>query len=60
MVLPTVETVHDKTYPYARPNFFYTNGEPTGLAAQFVEYLLSADGQAIVAKSGFVPISAAK
>ena len=60
MVLPTVEAVHDKTYPYARPNFFYTNGEPTGLAAQFVEYLLSADGQAIVAKSGFVPISAAK
>ena len=60
MVLPAVETVHDKTYPYARPNFFYTNGEPTGLAAQFVEYLLSADGQAIVAKSGFVPISAAK
>ena len=60
MVLPTVETVHDKTYPYARPNFFYTNGEPTGLAAQFVEYLLSAEGQAIVAKSGFVPISAAK
>ena len=60
MVLPAVEAVHDKTYPYARPNFFYTNGEPTGLAAQFVEYLLSADGQAIVAKSGFVPISAAK
>lgn len=60
VVLPAVETVHDKTYPYARPNFFYTNGEPTGLAARFVEYLLSADGQAIVAKSGFVPVSATK
>ncbi len=60
VVLPAVETVHDKSYPYARPNFFYTNGEPTGLAAQFVEYLLSADGQAIVAKSGFVPVSAGK
>jgi phosphate transport system substrate-binding protein len=60
VVLPAVETVHDKSYPYARPNFFYTNGEATGLAAQFIDYLLSAEGQAIVAKSGFVPISAAK
>ncbi|MBI2813423.1 MAG: phosphate ABC transporter substrate-binding protein [Opitutae bacterium] len=57
VVLPAVETVHDKSYPYARPNFFYTNGEPTGLAARFIDYLLGADGQAIVAKSGFVPVS---
>ena len=60
VVLPAVETVHDKSYPYARPNFFYTNGEATGLAAQFIDYLLSAEGQAIVAKSGFVPVPSAK
>jgi phosphate transport system substrate-binding protein len=60
VVMPSSETVHDKTYPYARPNFFYTNGEPTGLAAQFIDYLLSAEGQDIVAKSGFVPVPAAK
>jgi phosphate transport system substrate-binding protein len=59
-VMPAAETVHDKSYPYARPNFFYTNGEPTGLAAQFIEYLLSAEGQDIVAKSGFVPVPVAK
>jgi len=23
-----------KAYPYARPTFYYTNGEPTGLAKQ--------------------------
>lgn len=55
-VLPTNETVQDKSYPYARPTFFYTNGEPTGLAAQFIDYLLSAEGQEIVAKSGFIPV----
>ncbi|MBA3850694.1 MAG: phosphate-binding protein [Opitutus sp.] len=59
VVLPTTEAVHDKTYPYARPNFFYTNGDPTGLAAEFITYLLSEEGQAIVAKAGFVPVKAA-
>ncbi len=56
LVTPTAANVHAKTYPYARPNFFYTNGEPHGLAAQFIEYLLSAEGQAIVEKSGFIPV----
>ncbi len=56
VALPTAAAVHDKTYPYARPNFFYTNGEPTGLTAQFIDYLLSAEGQAIVEKSGFISV----
>jgi len=60
VVMPAAETVHDKSYPYARPNFFYTNGEPHGLAAQFIDYLLGAEGQDIVAKSGFVPVPASK
>jgi phosphate transport system substrate-binding protein len=59
LVMPSVETVHEKSYPYARPNFFYTNGDAHGLAATFIEYLLSDEGQAIVAKSGFVPVKAA-
>lgn len=58
LVMPSTESVHDKTYPYARPNFFYTNGEPHGLAAQFIDYLLGDEGQSIVAKSGFVPVKA--
>jgi phosphate transport system substrate-binding protein len=60
LVMPSEATVHDKTYPYARPNFFYTNGEPSGTAAQFIDYILSVEGQAIVSKSGFVSIAAAK
>lgn len=55
-VAPSHETVRDKSYPYARPTFFYTNGDPTGTAAEFIEFLLSAEGQAIVEKSGFVPL----
>lgn len=59
LVYPTPEAVHDKNYPYARPNFFYTNGEAQGPAKEFIDYVLSAEGQEIVAKSGFVPVKVA-
>src|SRR5438270_9465943 len=40
-VLPSVQTVHAKTYPYARPTFYYTNGEPSGLAKQFLDFTIA-------------------
>src|SRR5437588_2425228 len=55
-ILPSVQSVHAKTYPYARPTFYYTNGEPSGLAKQFLDFTISAAGQKIVAQVGFVPI----
>jgi phosphate transport system substrate-binding protein len=54
--LPTEESVLAKKYPYARPTFYYTNGEPAGEAAKFVDFTLSDDGQKIVRKVGFVPV----
>src|SRR5207245_11297117 len=50
------ERVLGKAYPYARPTFYYTNGEPTGLAKQFVDFTISDAGQKIVEQVGFVPI----
>jgi phosphate transport system substrate-binding protein len=55
-VTPSKETVLGKQYPYARPNFFYTNGEPSGEAAKFIEFVLSDDGQKIVEQVGSVPV----
>lgn len=55
-VIPSIETIHAKTYPYARPTFYYTNGEPSGVAKQFLDFTLSGAGQAIVQRVGFVPI----
>lgn len=55
-VTPTEESVQSKKYPYARPTFYYTNGEPTGEAAKFVEFTLSDEGQRIARKVGFVPV----
>lgn len=56
--LPTEESVIAKKYPYARPTFYYTNGDPSGEAAKFVEFTLSDEGQKIVRKVGFVPVRA--
>ena len=52
--LPTKESVLKKTYPYARPTFYYTNGDPSGEATKFVEFTLSAEGKRIAEKVGFV------
>lgn len=54
-VLPSVATVQGKTYPYARPTFYYTNGDATGLALKFLEYTLSPAGQKTALDIGFVP-----
>ncbi len=53
---PSKESVLGKSYPYARPTFYYTNGEPSGLAKEFVDFTLSDAGQKIVAQVGFVPV----
>jgi phosphate transport system substrate-binding protein len=55
-VAPSNETALNKKYPYARPTFYYTNGEPTGEAAKFIEFTLSDTGQKIAGRIGFVPI----
>ena len=52
--LPNKESVLSKKYPYARPTFYYTNGEPTGEAAKFIEFTHSDAGQKIVEKVGFI------
>lgn len=54
--MPSNATVQGKSYPYARPTFYYTNGDPSGVAKQFVDFTLSGAGQKIVANVGFVPV----
>ena len=55
-VLPSVQTALDGTYPIARPLLYYTNGEPTGVIKAFIDYALSAEGQAKVTEVGYVPL----
>ena len=56
-IAPTVATVKDKTYPIHRDLYMITNGQPTGLAQDYLTYLLSADGQKIVVAQGYVALN---
>ena len=56
-IAPTVATVKDKTYPIHRDLYMITNGQPTGLAQDYITYLLSADGQKIVVAQGYVALN---
>jgi len=55
-VLPSIETVNDKTYAIARDLYMYTNGEPTGIIKEYLDWILSDEAQLIVAELGFVPV----
>ncbi len=57
-VLPSVETVNDGTYPIARDLYMYTNGEPTGAIADYLDWIHGEEAQGIVRDLGFVPILA--
>jgi len=54
--VPNQADVRDKSYPYSRPTFYYTNGEPAGATKSFVDFTLSAKGQKIAEQVGFVPV----
>jgi len=55
-VLPSIATVNDKSYAIARDLYMYTNGEPTGVVKEYLDWILSAEAQQIVADLGFVPV----
>lgn len=55
-VIPSTATVLDGTYSIARPLHLYTKGEPTGIAAEFLNFCLSPEGQNIVAETGYVKV----
>jgi phosphate transport system substrate-binding protein len=56
-VKPGKETVLTGKYPVGRPLFMYTNGAPKGLAKEFIDFILSSDGQKLVEEEGFVALS---
>lgn len=57
-VVPTPETVLDKTYPISRPLYMYTNGRPkTGTPLyDFVNLCNTPEGKRIVEDTGYIPV----
>ena len=56
VIKPTLENVRTGRFPIARNLNLVTAGEPKGAVKQFVDYLLSREGQHIVEASGYIPI----
>ncbi len=55
-IQPTIENVISNAYPISRPLLMVSRGEPKGLAARFLDFVLSGAGQKIVVKIDFVPV----
>ncbi len=55
-VAPTPQNASSGAYPVVRPLNMVTKGEPGPLARDFLDFIYSADGQAIVADEGYLPV----
>ena len=54
---PNEVTAKNKTYPIIRPLFFYYEKAKESKYLPFINFVLSAEGQAIVEKVGYVPLT---
>jgi len=59
-ITASVATAISKEYPFSRELYMYTNGEARGDVAKYLDFVKSAEGQKIVVKEGFVPLTVAK
>jgi phosphate transport system substrate-binding protein len=55
-IQPTIDNVLSQAYPISRPLLMVSRGQPRGLVADFLNFVLSPEGQKIVIKIDFVPV----
>jgi phosphate transport system substrate-binding protein len=55
-IIPSAVTANDGTYPISRNLFMYTRGEPKGVISDYLNWILSPEGQSIVTQLGFIPL----
>jgi len=60
VIEPTPANIATHKYPMSRPLFLLTNGEPTGAAKVFVDFVLSPAGQELVRKHGYLSLDQLK
>jgi len=56
-IIPSIETISDKSYPIARGLYIYSNSSNMSeIAEAYIEFVLSQEGQKIGEEAGFVKI----
>ena len=55
-IYPSIETVNQNLYPISRDLYMYTNGIPKKFIQDYLDWILSDDGQQVVFDLGFVPV----
>ena len=55
-IAPSTASAVDGTYPIARPLFMYTNGQPEGVTKDYIDWILSDEGQCIILNKGYAPV----
>ncbi len=56
VIEPSIKNIKNGSYPISRNLSLITDGEPAGFAKEFIQYILSLEGQKIVEASGYVGI----
>lgn len=54
-IQPSLASVQSKEYAISRPLYLFTRGEPQGKTKDYIDYILSQEGQEIVRILDFVP-----
>ena len=55
-VQPSVASASDGTYPIARPLFMYAKEMPRVAIQDYIDWVLSRDGQCIILRKGYAPV----
>ncbi|MCM8900041.1 substrate-binding domain-containing protein [Caldicoprobacter algeriensis] len=55
-VEPTVGNVKSREYKIARPFIIATKGEINKVVQDFIEFIMSSDGQRVVEENGYIPV----
>lgn len=55
-VVPTPENIAKNQYPVTRNLFMYLRNRPTGETKKYIDWILSSEGQSVVAEVGYFPI----
>lgn len=55
-IAPTQDNARSGKYPIVRKLYMNTKGEPQGLTAAFIKYILGAEGKQMTAAAGYLPL----